>query len=44
MRAERLFLVLGLADPARVEEALEVRRRRACMRESSTRPEKGFTT
>ncbi len=28
MRAERLFRVLGLADPALVEEALEVRRRR----------------
>ena len=27
MRAERLFRVLGLADPALVEEALEVRRR-----------------
>ena len=28
MRAERLFRVLGLADAALVEEALEVRRRR----------------
>lgn len=28
MRAERLFRVLGLADPALIEEALEVRRRR----------------
>ena len=27
MRAERLFRVLGLADPALVEEALEVRRK-----------------
>ena len=32
MRAERLFRVLGLADPALVEEALEVRRRRAWKR------------
>ncbi len=29
MRAERLFRVLGLTDPALVEEALEVRKRRA---------------
>lgn len=32
MRAERLFRVLGLVDPALVEEALEPRRRRAWKR------------